>query len=100
MLVTYWIEDQPTPDTVRIVWRDGHTRDFPIPPDETKSNQVIARHSVLFDVSLVFQHDSAEEKELIADSAASVVLIKGGKEIAIRCPIVLKSPDGVSVQRN
>ncbi len=89
MIVVYWLQDQPTPETLRLVWEDGRIRDCPILAEQTEANLKIARRAVLYDAAVVFPNGSAEETELDAQSAASVVLVKAGEEISARWPLAL-----------
>jgi hypothetical protein len=88
MIVIDWVEDYPTPDTVRLALQDGKTKDLPFPPACLDENRRLSKTDVLYQVSLAFPHGSPNEKELIANPPKSVTLLKSGKELCAYWPVV------------
>lgn len=96
MLRVYWLENFPSPDTIRVVWSGGRTLDFPMLAGEINENREISRNELLYSGSIAFPHGSPEETQLLADPAASVVLVRAGKEVSRRMQLTTfdRSPEG------
>lgn len=81
--VVYWTEKYPTPDTIRLKWKDGTTDDFPMDPLDIAENRKVARQAVLFDSTVTFAANSKIEKKLLTAPHPSVVLVGKGVELCV-----------------
>jgi hypothetical protein len=103
MLLVTWIEDRPTADAVRLVWSDGRAKDCRIDQIDIAQNLEISQYAVVYNATFYFDRGSADELATEPSSLPSAVLLKSGKEISNRSPLVwigstpvAETPDGES----
>lgn len=104
LLISYWIENQPTVNTVRLEWKKEYV-DCPISRMYALENAQEAKVGVVFTSSLHFPEDSMKAFTLLrSEEMPSVVLLRDGEPISNRLtvqriPLVVPTENSIREDR-
>jgi hypothetical protein len=87
-LIVYWIENQPTPDSVQLVWKQpNRTKQFRIPNDIAADNRNAAKVGVVYWAAFDFPVGSQVERALAKLPQPSAALLRGGNAVSNELPV-------------
>ena len=83
LLLVDWIEDAPSPDAVRLLWKnEPKTRDLPIDYAMKEGNLADAEVAVPFSASFFFPRDSTTARRILLGERPFAVMMRDGKPIS------------------